>query len=75
MDTFPYESWEEAIAASAASEGAEGYFTFGPGGGTGIVILTILGIALALAWTIWVTVNENQHLAEVSERLNAKWGI
>jgi len=72
MDTFPYDSWAEAIEAA---DGTTGYFTFGPGGNTAIVIITILGILLATAWMAWLTMDEESHLNEAAERLNEKWGI
>ncbi|MGI9608020.1 MAG: hypothetical protein ACR2P0_17960 [Acidimicrobiales bacterium] len=72
MDTFPYESWEEAIAAA---DGTTGYFTWGPGGNTASVILAILGIALAVGWMLWLTKNEDDHLNHTAEGLNEKWGI
>lgn len=75
MDTFPYESWEDAVNAAAASEGAEGYFTFGPGGNTAMVVLTILGILLATAWMIHLTMNEARHMNDKAAQLNEKWGI
>ncbi len=67
MDTFPYDSWEEALAA--ARESGEGFFTFGPGGNTATVILTILGaIAMVVSIVAWV-VTENRNLAEHAERI------
>ena len=77
MDSFPYDSWEEALAAAAA-DGDAGYFTFGrgvDGGNTAIIIITILGILLALWWTVQLTMAENKHLNERAARLNEKWGI
>ena len=73
MDSFPYDSWDEALAAAAEGDGA--YFTFGPGGSTEIIIITILGILLALWWTVQLTMTENKHLNERAARLNEKWGI
>jgi hypothetical protein len=75
MDTFPYESWEEAVEAAAASGGAEGYFTFGPGGNTAMIVLTILGIALATLWMLQLTMSEAKHLDAKAAQLNEKWGI
>ena len=72
MDTFPYDSWAEAIEAA---DGTTGYLTFGPGGNTAIVIISILGILLATAWMAWLTNDEESHLNEAAERLNGKWGI
>ena len=73
MDTFPYDSWEEAIEAAAA--GDVGYFTFGPGGNTAIIVITILGIILATWWMIQLTMSEAKHLNAKAAELNEKWGI
>ncbi|MGI9622003.1 MAG: hypothetical protein ACR2PK_04130 [Acidimicrobiales bacterium] len=72
MNTFPYDSWEEALADA---DGTTGYFTWGTGGNTAIVIITILGIALALYWLIWLTVNEDRHLNDCADRVKDKWGL
>lgn len=72
MNTNPYNSWEEALAAA---DGANGYFTWGPGGNTMSYVLAILGIALSIAWTIWIVNHENKHLNAAAGRLNDKWGI
>jgi hypothetical protein len=67
MDTFPYESWDEAIAA--AQEAGEGFFTWGPGGNTATVILTILG-AIVMVVTIFAGVYlENRNLEEHVQRI------
>lgn len=67
MNTFPYDSWDEALVEPA------GYFTWGPGGNTGSVVLAILGIALATLWLAWLVVHENRHLSSAASRLDAKW--
>ncbi len=67
MDTFPYESWDEAIAA--AQENGEGFFTFGPGGNTATVILTILGVIAMVATVLAFVMTENRNLAEHAERI------
>ncbi len=72
MNTFPYDSWEEALEAA---DGASGYFTFGPGGNLAMVILTILAIALAVAWMGWLTMNETKHLNESADKVAQKWGL
>ena len=72
MDSFPYESWEEAVAAA---DGAEGYYTFGPGGNAAIVIITLLAILLAVWWLVQITMREAAHLDEKARQLNEKWGI
>ncbi len=70
MDTFPYESWEEAIADA---DGTTGYFTWAQSDMS--VVLAILGIILAVLWMVWLTRNESQHLAHCSIELDEKWGI
>lgn len=67
MDTFPFESWEEAM--TAAQETGAAYFTFGPGGNTATIVLTILGF-LVMMWALiaWV-VAEDRELAEHAKRL------
>ena len=67
MDTFPYESWDEAIAA--AQEAGEGFFTFGPGGNTATVILTILGAAVMVATIFAGVVLEDRNLEEHAKRI------
>ncbi|MFT7476156.1 MAG: hypothetical protein ACI81L_003104 [Verrucomicrobiales bacterium] len=69
MDTFPYNSWEEALADA---DGTTGYFTWANGSGS--VVLAILGITLALLFIVWLTKNEDDHLAHCSSNLNEKWG-
>jgi len=71
-DSFPYDSWAEA---QAAADGTTGYFTWGPGSNTMSYILAILGIALAVAWTLWIVRFEDKHLHEAASGLNEKWGI
>lgn len=67
MDSFPFESWEEAIAA--AIETGAGYFTFGPGGNLGIYILTALGF-LAMVITIVAGIRfEDRRLVAHAARL------
>jgi len=70
VDTFPYETWEEALADA---DGTTGYFTWA--NGTGSVVLAILGIALAVAWMLWLTNNETRHLNDRANNLNEKWGL
>lgn len=72
MDSFPYADWAEA---QAAADGSTGYFTWGPGSNTMSYLLAILGIALAVAWTVWIVNYENRHLNDVADELNKKWGI
>ena len=67
MDTFPYESWEEA--GQAAQELGEGFFTFGPGGNTATVILTILGAIVMVATVFAGVYLEDRNLAEHVKRI------
>ena len=67
MDTFPYESWEEA--SQAAQELGEGFFTFGPGGNTATVILTILGIIVMVATIFGGVYLEDRNLEEHVKRI------
>ena len=63
MDTFPFETWEEAF--DAAVETGVGYFTFGPGGNTGTYVLTALGfvvmIVILFAWMRFEDGRLNEH--------------
>lgn len=70
MDTFPYESWDEAVAAAAA-DGSAPYFTFGVG--TTLTILTILGILMSISIGIYLVTNEARHLNHAADRLAAKY--
>jgi hypothetical protein len=67
MDTFPYETWEEAIAA--AQEAGAGYFTFGPGGNTGTIALTLLGFLVMVATLVVGVMLEDRNLREHAKRL------
>jgi hypothetical protein len=67
MDTFPYESWEEA--SQAARDLGEGYFTFGPGGNTATIILTILGFAVMAVTVFGGMYLENRNLEEHVKRI------
>jgi len=69
MDTFPYESWDEAIAA--ATENGEGYFTFGPGSSSAMWIITIVGIVLMAAFLAWLFAHENRELNAAAARYAA----
>ena len=70
MDTFPYETWDEAFDA-AVNEGA-GYFTFGPGGNTGTYVLTVLGfltmIFILVYWMRFEDRTLNEHVRRLSSR-------
>lgn len=70
MDTFPFETWEEAI--EAAVETGVGYFTFGPGGNTGTVVLVALGfVTMIVIFVYWMRF-EDRRLNEHARRLSAR---
>ena len=70
MDTFPYETWDEALA----NAGAEGYFTFGPGGNFATIVLTIIGIIVMIAVYVTLVTTEDKRLREQVERLQQRDG-
>ena len=70
MNTFPYDSWEAALEAA---DGTTGYFTFGPGGNTASLIISILAIALSVTMAVLVTTREDKVLNEAAERLADKY--
>ncbi|HDH03800.1 MAG TPA: hypothetical protein ENH15_06100 [Actinobacteria bacterium] len=67
MNTFPYESWEEAF--QAAKEAGEGYFTWGPGGNTATIILTLLGFTVMLVTVVMGIMLEDRRLNEAAAEL------
>lgn len=69
MNSFPYESWDEALAAAA--EAGEGYFTFGPGSSAAMWVITIIGMALMAAFLAWLFVHENAELNAAAQRFAA----
>ena len=84
MDTFPYDSWEEALAAvenpetgarlcEAFYDACPGYFTWGPGGNTASVVLVILAIAVSVISGLLVTVREDKLLNHAADRLADKY--
>ena len=84
MDTFPYDSWDEALAAvenpetgerlcSAFYDACPGYFTFGPGGNTGMLVLVILAIAVSVISGLLITVREDRLLNHAADRLADKY--
>ena len=70
MNTFPYDSWEAALEAA---DGTTGYFTFGPGGNTASMVVSILAIVLSVAMAVLVTTREDKVLNEAAERLADKY--
>ena len=70
MNTFPYDSWEAALEAA---DGTTGYFTWGPGGNTASVIISILAIVLSVTMAVLVTVREDKVLNEAADRLADKY--
>lgn len=67
MDTFPYESWDEAMAA--ARDAGEGFFTFGPGDNAATVILTILGAIVMVGTLVLFVLTERYNLDEHVRRI------
>ena len=67
MDTFPYESWDEAMAA--ARDAGEGFFTFGPGDNAATVILTILGAIVMVGTLVLFVMTERRNLDEHVRRI------
>ena len=70
MNTFPYDSW---AAATEAADSATGYFTFGPGGNTASVVISLLAIVLSVTMAVLVTVREDKVLNEAADRLADKY--
>ena len=70
MNTFPYDSWEAALEAA---DGTTGYFTWGPGGNTASMIISLLAIVLSVTMAVLVTVREDKVLNEAAERLADKY--
>jgi hypothetical protein len=68
VDTFPFDSWEEAIAA--ATESGAGYFTFGPGGNTATYILTVVGLVVTVIVLVAFVRNEDRRLESHARRLS-----
>lgn len=71
MNTFPYESWDDALAAAA--EGDASYFTFGPGGSTALIIITILAIVLMAGFMMWLANHEGHKLDDAARALQNKY--
>jgi hypothetical protein len=65
VDTFPFDSWEEALAEGGA------YFT----GGTGdsAVVLAVLGIIMSLYWGYAFVTSEAKRLDEAAAKLSDKY--
>ena len=70
MNTFPYDSWEAALEAA---DGTTGYFTWGPGGNTGSVVLAIIGIAVSVLMAVMITAREDKLLNDAADRLADKY--
>ncbi len=70
MNTFPYDSWEAALADA---DGTTGYFTWGTGDNLASVILVILALLVSLIMMIQITRRENATLNEAAERLEEKY--
>ena len=66
IDSFPYKAWSEDITA---------FWTFGPGGSDGTLVLTGLGMllmVLSLVGWVWL---EHQKLSAQAARLRAASGM
>ena len=70
MNTFPYDSW---LAALEAADGTTGYFTWGPGGNTASVVISLLAIVVSVTMAVLVTVREDKVLNEAADRLADKY--
>ena len=70
MNTFPYDSWEAALEAA---DGTTGYFTWGPGGNTASVVLSILAIAVSVIMAVVITAREDKLLNEAADHLTDKY--
>jgi len=70
MDSFPYESWEEALAAA---EQSVGYFTFGPGGNLASNIIVGLAIIMSIGFLVYLTSNEDRHMRSLAADLAKEW--
>lgn len=69
MDTFPFESWEEAT--TAALDSGAGYFTFGPGGNTATIVLVALGFIVMVVTIVGGIMTEDKRLNAHAARLRA----
>lgn len=70
MNTFPYDSWEAALEAA---DGTTGYFTWGPGGNTASVVLSVIAIAVSVIAMLMITAREDRLLNEAADRLTDKY--
>lgn len=67
METFPYDSWEEAGAAA----GSEGFFTFGPGDNPATYVLVAIAfVVMVVIFAAWIRV-EDRKLRTQADRLRA----
>lgn len=71
MDTFPYDSWDDAIAAAQSDAASAPYFTFGTG--ADLVVLTLIAIALVVFVGVYLVGNEARHLNAAADRLSDKY--
>jgi len=70
MDSFPYESWAEAIEKADQSSG---YFTFGPGNNTATYIIVAIAIAISVGFLVYLTNEEDRHLAKAADTIANEW--
>ena len=69
MNTFPYDSLEEAV------EAAGGYATWAEASGTNTisVILALLAIAVSVISVVMITMREDELLNHAADRLSDKY--
>jgi hypothetical protein len=66
IDSAPFDKWSDKVSA---------FWTFGPGGSTGTLVLTALGMLLMVASILgWVWL-ENKKLWAQTDRLRAAGGL
>lgn len=78
MDTFPYDSWEQATNASqGAGDGfyvGELFSTFGPGDNFGTILLVVVGFVVMIGvFVAWIR-TEDTKLRAQAERLRSAAG-
>ena len=74
FDTFPYESWYGADGETL-NQDINGFWTWGPGGSSGTITLTVLGIILMCVAILAWFVLENRKLERQAEALRAMGGL
>ena len=72
MDSFPYDSWEEALADASQSQG---YFTFAPTPDGSLIsnIIVALAIIISVGFLLYLTANEDRHMTKLAAELAEEW--